>query len=196
MSEKKVRSYTRSLLKYHGGIRSLQWKNYKSAATRFTQLVGDFPLHNKTILDVGCGLGDLIPFISSESLDFTYTGIDLMPPFIEEAKRRYPEHTFEIRDFFASPSGEFDVIFCSGVLNGRIDNPFAERTSKIATLFTHTREVLAFNMAGGRAPQNKATGPVYYSNSLEILEFCLTLTPKVILKQHYHPKDFTIIMFR
>lgn len=145
---------------------------------------------------MGCGFGDLIPFIARESLDFTYTGVDLLPQFTEEAKRRYPEHTFKTSDFFAKPFGKFDVVFCSGALNGQSANPIAERTEKIATLFAHTREVLAFNMAGSAAPHNTETGAVYYADSAEILRFCLTLTPKVILKQHYHPKDFTIIMFR
>jgi len=196
MSEKKIRSYTKSFEKHQGGIRALQWKEYRAAATRFVQLVGDFPLEKKSILDVGCGFGDLIPFIAHESLDFTYTGVDLLPQFTEEAARRYPEHTFKTGDFFAKPFGKYDVVFCSGALNGRSENPVAERTEKIATLFAHTRKVLAFNMAGGASPHNAETGAVYYADSAEILRFCLTLTPKVILKQHYHPKDFTIIMFR
>ncbi len=196
MSEKKINSYTKSFDKHDGGIRSLQWAGYKAAATRFTQLTGDFPLHQKAILDVGCGFGDLIPFISKEALDFTYTGIDLIAQFTDEATKRYPEHTFQTGDFFAAPEGMFDVVFCSGALNGRGDDPLGERTEKIATLFTHTREVLAFNMAGGASPHNKETGPVFYADSAEILSFCLTLTPKVIFKQHYHPKDFTIIMFK
>jgi len=196
MSEGKIKSYSKSLKKHKGGIKSLQWFNYISAATRFKQLVGDVELEHKTILDVGCGFGDLIPFIASKTLNFKYTGVDLLRKFTDEAGKRYPEFTFLTQDYFAKPFGKFDVIFCSGALNGKSKDPVDDRKQKIKELFKHTKEVFVFNMAGGANVEKGNTSRVYYADSVEILSYCLTLTPKVIFKQHYHKKDFTIVMFK
>lgn len=69
------------------------------------------------------------------------------------------------------------------------------RKEKISRLFDSAREVLAFNMAGGTDVMNESK-KIYYTNSQEILNYCMSITPKVIFKQHYHTKDFTIIMFK
>ena len=65
----------------------------------------------------------------------------------------------------------------------------------ITRLFQLTDEVVAFNMAGGlnQIPYNKN---IAYAKTQDIFEFCLTLTPKVTLKNNYHHKDFTIVMLK
>lgn len=195
MGNKKADSYKKSYEKYKGGIQSLQWLSYASAAKRFKQLVGDFSLDGKTILDVGCGFGDLIPFISNHAQTFTYTGVDLVDEFVQESRKRYPEHSFEVLDFFSNPvTVRYDVVFCCGALNSAMDSVDI-RKEKISRLFDSAREVLAFNMAGGIDVVNESK-KIYYANSQEILNYCMSITPKVIFKQHYHTKDFTIIMFK
>ena len=64
-------------------------------------------------------------------------------------------------------------------------------------MFGYTYEVVAFNMSGSHPqPENKKGFRVYYADSLGILKFCLTLTKKAILRQQYHRRDFTIVMFK
>lgn len=195
IDNKKTKSYRDSFKKHEGGIKSLQWASYKSAANRFKQLVGDFNLEGKTILDVGCGFGDLVPFISNYANNFTYTGVDLLDDFIHEAQKRYPEHSFRELDYFSNPLDEdYDVVFCSGALNSAKDN-VKIRKEKIQILFSKTKYALAFNMAGGHGVFNK-NKKIYYADSAEILNYCTSLTSKVVFKQHYHKRDFTIIMFK
>ena len=195
-SSKKIQSYRKEFQKHDGGIKSLQWASYKSAANRFQQLVSEFELAGKDVLDVGCGFGDLIPFLSYKTSNFNYTGIDLLSEFTTEAQKRYPEHRFQTLDYFAnSPKEKYDVVFCCGALNGQGENPLKERKRKILILFNQAKEVLVFNMAGGTGIFNDSKR-IYYADSRKILDYCLTLTPKVILKQHYHSKDFTIFMFK
>jgi trans-aconitate methyltransferase len=49
--------------------------------------VGD--LSGCTLLDIGCGYGDLKRYLNQIYSNFTYIGIDQMPEFISEAKNRY-----------------------------------------------------------------------------------------------------------
>lgn len=74
---------------------------------------------------------------------------------------------------------------------------FEYRKKAIKKMFSLTTHVLAFNMLGGHpVPENDPTSNIYYSDSLEILEYCLTLTRRVILRHHYNPKDFTIFLYK
>jgi SAM-dependent methyltransferase len=63
------------------------------------------------LLDVGCGHGHLCPRLGHEK----YTGIDLFPENISEAKRLHPAGKFEVGDLFEL-KGQWDVVFCSRVL--------------------------------------------------------------------------------
>ena len=57
--------------------------------------------------------------------------------------------------------------------------------------------VFAFNMLGGHpAITNESESNIWYTDSLDILKYCMTLTRRVILRHHYHPHDFTIFMYK
>jgi len=196
--KEKVESYTNSWKKHGSGIQSLQWNSYLSAAKRYRNLVEDIDFSGKTVLDVGCGFGDIIPFIAAKTDSFTYTGIDLMPQFIEEAKNRYPDREFKfiVGDYFTQPLDEkFDIVLCSGALNGNMSDPITFRKDAITTMLTHSKETCAFNMAGGKNIKNDTDSNVYYADPEEILAFSKTLASKVILRDKYHPQDFTLVLF-
>ncbi len=194
----KTEEYLEKFRKNKGGIKSLKWNFYSSAALRYVNLLRDIDFHNKSILDVGCGFGDIIPYLfSMHSHFFSYTGIDMVPVFIKEAKRRYPEFKFLNGDYFLKPLEEkFDIIICCGALNSNFRNAIDYRKKAIKTMFEKCNIALAFNMAGGINISNQKSSKVYYANSIEILNFCINLSPKIIFKQHYHKKDFTIILFK
>jgi len=62
---------------------------------------------NETVLDAGCGIGRLAEWF------IYYTGVDFVPEFIEEAKRRYPHKTFHCMDVqkpIPFKDKEFDVV--------------------------------------------------------------------------------------
>ncbi len=52
------------------------------------------PLEGKSVLDVGCGYGDLIPYLPP----CDYYGIDIDELVLEEARRRWPDHEFAVTD--------------------------------------------------------------------------------------------------
>jgi len=194
----KATEYQKNFKKYGVSPKSLKWVSKKAAEQRYEQIVADIDFEGKSMLDVGCGFGDIIPYISARTEKFEYLGIDITPEFIREAKRLYPKHKFIVGDYFDKPLKEsFEVVICSGVLNANVDDNLGFRKRAIKIMFEHTREVLVFNMAG-RYPQPK-TSPksnVWFADPLEILKYCLSLTKKVILRLHYHSRDFTIVMFR
>ncbi len=187
--------YDKSLERFGPGPKALLWWDYRSMAIRFRELVSDAPIFGKSIMDAGCGLGDLLPFLYAKSPDFRYLGVDKKTEFIEIARQRYDGHEFKVDDPFHKKIGMFDVVLSSGVMNGNVDNWLAKRKKMIANLFDQTGEVLAFNMAGGFKPPPDDS-LIAYANPQEIFDFCKSLTPRVVLKTEYLQKDFTIVMFK
>lgn len=188
-------NYEQSLTHYGPGPKALLWWDYRSMAIRFRELVKDIPVEGKSILDAGCGMGDVLPFLFAKSDNFNYLGIDKTNGFIDIAKKRYEGQRFQVGDPFKHPIGMFDVVISSGVMNGNIKNWQAKRKKMITSLFDQTGEVLAFNMAGGLKPI-KDDSLIAYADAQEIFEFCKTLSKRVILRTHYLEKDFTIVLFK
>lgn len=187
--------YRKSLELYGESPKALLWWDYRSMAIRFRELVRDVPVEGKSILDAGCGMGDLLPFLYAKSANFKYLGIDKNPGFIEIAKKRYEGHDFKLGDPFGRRIGLFDVVLSSGVMNGNVKNWLAKRKKMIANLFEQTDEALAFNMAGGLKPL-PSDSLIAYADAQKIFDYCKTLSSRAILKTDYLAKDFTIVMFK
>lgn len=187
--------YDEAFEKYGAGPKALLWWDYRSMALRFRALVKEVPVEGKSILDAGCGLGDLLPYLYAKAPNFRYLGVDRSEKFIEVAKTRYEGHQFQVGDPFRHPIGMFDVVLSSGVMNGNTDDWLVKRMKMIKSLWRQTGEVLAFNMAGGLKPI-RHDSLIAYADAQEIFDFCKTLSQRVILKTNYLEKDFTIVMFK
>jgi ubiquinone/menaquinone biosynthesis C-methylase UbiE len=72
-----------------GTVESLGWRNINSQQARYKALTKVGDLSGASMLDVGCGYGDLKAYLDQHYTDFDYIGIDLQPEFINQAKARY-----------------------------------------------------------------------------------------------------------
>jgi SAM-dependent methyltransferase len=187
--------YKKSLAEHGESPKALLWANYRIAAVRYKELVIDTPVEGRSILDAGCGMGDLLPFLYAKSINFRYLGVDIHKGFIEIAKKRYEGHEFKVADPFSKKIGRYDVVISSGVMNGNVSGWLEKRKNAIARLFELANETLAFNMSGGL--NNTPDTPLNaFVNLEEIQAFCANLTPRLIVRNHYSSKGFTIVMFK
>jgi SAM-dependent methyltransferase len=188
--------YQHGLKKYGESPQAMHWSDYSAQALRFKPLVSSLDLEGKSILDAGCGFGDLLPFLYTRADNFDYLGVDSNKDFIKVAKKRYLGHRFQVGDPFAKKGrAQFDVVLTSGTLNQNVSDWMAQRQKMITNLFSLTNQVLAFNMAGGFHPIPSAS-VIAYADANEILQFCLSLTTKVTIRADYLNTDFTVIMSR
>jgi SAM-dependent methyltransferase len=191
-----LRGYSKSFSVHGASPKAMLWHDYRAAARRYRQLLVDLDLDGKSILDVGCGMGDLLPYIYVRTENFNYLGVDKYSQFIEIAKERYAGHEFRTVDpFIHDIGGTFDVVVLCGALNTNEPNWMENRQRKIRRLFEFANEAVVFNMAGSSVdlPAGKT---VAYAKIQDIVEFCYTLTPKIGLRSQYHPKDFTVTLFK
>lgn len=198
---KSLNIYRQKFKEFGVSPEALQWKSKGAAHQRFRQFWAEIDFDDKNVLDVGCGFGEMGNFLTKRYKNVKYKGVDIMPEFIENGKKIYPSLDLEVEDFFGQPKPEtYDTVICSGALNsnfGTAKENLEFRKKAIKTMFDHTTNVVAFNMLGGHpASQNKEDSNIWYSDSLEILEYCMSLTRRVILRHQYHPGDFTIFMYK
>lgn len=80
------------------------------------------PKKNDRILDIGCGTGDILRFLS----DVKYVGFDMHQRYIDSAKRNFGNRgTFlckKVSKDLAAELSEFDIVLAYGVLHHLSDN--------------------------------------------------------------------------
>lgn len=193
-----LKHYQKNFQKYGVDAKALSWAGRGAAHQRFRAIWKEIDFNNKSVLDVGCGFGEMAKFLRKRYVGVKYKGVDIVPEFVKEAKKRYPFYEFQQRDYFNDPMEEkFDVVMASGTLNSNLGPANVEfRKKAIRIMFEHTRSVCVFNMLGAHPqPETPKGSNVWYADSLEILDYCMSLTRRVVLRANYHPRDFTIFMY-
>lgn len=193
-----LKHYQKNFEKHGVGPQALSWGSRGAAHQRFRQMWAEIDFNDKSILDVGCGFGEMAKFLHKRYKNVEYMGIDIVPEFIARAKEDHPYYDFEVKDFFSAPGEDkYDVVMASGTLNSQLGKENMEfRKMAIKTMFAHAKRVCVFNMLGAHPqPMTPENSNVWYADSLEILDYCMSLTRRVILRANYHPKDFTIFMY-
>lgn len=94
--------------------RQLGWASAETQAVHLSTLFGMLgPLDGRSVLDVGCGHGDAVPFCGEN-----YVGIDSQADAVAVARRRHPGRLFLSRDALspAVPLPAADVVVLCGTL--------------------------------------------------------------------------------
>jgi len=192
----KKTNYASRYKKFGVHPKTLGWHSKRAAYQRYEEIVAELIFARKSVLDVGCGFGDIIPFIRKKTENFEYTGVDIVPEFIKEARKLYPKYRFLVRDYFRKPiEKKYDILIANGSLNSNVQRNLQFRKEAIKTMFGHAKEALFFNMVG-KYPQPKTTkrNNIWVADPLEILKFCLTLNPMITFINHPGRREFSIIL--
>lgn len=110
----------RIFAKYYDQI-YLKRKDYQKEAKTVKEIIKQFEKRpSRTLLDVGCGTGEHLKYLSS---DFQCRGIDLNTDMIEIAKKKVPNAKFKVANMVNFKLEEkFDVITCLFSSIGYVQN--------------------------------------------------------------------------
>lgn len=163
---------------------------------RFEKLTQISNLQGRRVLDVGCGIGDLYPFLLAKFGDVDYTGIDIVPEVIAFAAQKYPQARFWCRDILHDEVKEnFDYVLMSGVFNKAIPNCTAFLKEMVAAAFQYCTMGLAFNFTSFIV--NYTDAEMAYHDPMGVFDFCLhEISPKISLHHHYERHDVAIFLYR
>jgi len=172
----------------------LGWKDIESQQIRFKALAGIANLGGCSILDAGCGYGDLLPYLSALYDDITYIGIEQIPELLKTAAAKHrasPTTTFVYGNFIKYMLPAVDYVFASGSLNYQAtDADFIFKA--IDKLYAACNYGFAFNLLSYIVPN----GLLVAYNSNEIISYCRSKCAEVKLVNNYDPGDFTVYMYR
>jgi SAM-dependent methyltransferase len=199
-----------SLFEHYGpGHNAVQWSSLDAQQRRFSVLA-DFVHPYEHVLDVGCGLGDMLPYLRNHH-DFTgaYTGLDQVPKFISHARQRFSHdaladfRTADVSGLEALP--RCDCVVLSGLFNNQltadVDN-IAWLKATVQLAFRSATRAVAFNALSTWVKREQSG--LFYVEPDALARWCAEhLTRRLVLRHDYNapsnlgvPVDFTICLLK
>ena len=180
----------------NGTVKALGWKSAASQVRRFKVLAGVDDLSGCTVLDLGCGYGDLKPFLDQRFTDVAYIGVDQMHEFVREAAKRHGRcrnTRFFLGDFTTMALPRVDYVLASGAFGYRSKDPgFPDNV--IRRIYLAAEKGVAFNMLDAEFFPSHAL--LKGHNREKVVSFCRELTLNCKLITGYLKDDFTIFLYK
>lgn len=183
-----MRFYNEQLKKYGATAQGCGWGSEESQQKRFDVLLEEISFYGSvvdTVLDVGCGCGDMFEHINAED----YTGIDINPNMIEAAKTKYPEGRFLLYEDYDIREKQ-DWVLASGIF---AFSNYKELYQQAYWMFKVAKMGVAFNCLSAWGPVNPGE---FTPDPTIVLKDLRIVTPKLKLRMDYLPNDFTIVMHK
>lgn len=193
MTAETIKHYE-ELLKQHGpGARAVQHSDREQQTKRFEILFEMAPdMHS--VLDVGCGLGDMAKFMEKRFDRLSYIGVDFVRPFIDHANSlQYRDNVrFVQMDIRTEPlPGGQDYALLSGVFNNVMPDNESFMLQTLKKMFDASARGIAFNCLSTWVDYQ--ADDLYYTDPEKVFAFCKSeLSPKVVLRHDYQLKKNTI----
>lgn len=171
--------------------------------TRFRELVKIIPDRTvpSTLLDVGCGTGDLWDFLLGNGYSAVdYTGIDALDEMVDSGKRKYPGIKLNEKEFLSdSFSDEFDILISSGAMNLRMFRTGKKQEEYIAgfinKLYRLSTMGCAFNLLCISEKRHFDNNPdIYYADRNAVYALCRNICKNVELVYRSELFGFTVYM--
>jgi len=188
--EDKLKKYTQ-----HHEISGYGSKESQTIRFKVVTEIGD--LRNKSICDVGCGIGKLVDYLEQRKFKMKYTGYDISEKIIEKARELHPNYHFEVRNILEDmPSQRFDYVFSIG-LNFKIRDNVEFMKNLIAKMVKMAKIGVAVSVLSCHVdPEYINVNDFYYDPKL-FLDWCLReVSRRCILRHDYLPHDFTLYIYK
>lgn len=191
--------YRQLFLKYGDSPMAVQWSNLESQNIRFQILSEIANLNHCSILDLGCGTGQLATYLKKNNIHVQYTGVDIVDEFLECAAKKHPEHDFCKLD--KALICRYDYVLISGVFNNEMSDNRSFYMGMIEKLFPIVNKGLAFNMLSYYVDYYDKG--LFYEKPETVFEFIKQkITPYVVIRNDYQikegiiPFEFTVYAYK
>lgn len=190
--------YNESIRKNTFDFHKVGWNSRESQEMRFEKLIERFELDGKSILDFGCGTGDLYAWLRIRVKELRYSGVDVNNKMIQIAKDKHlwgffkcilKEELHEIKNKY------YDYILASGVFSFKIKNYEKIYKDKIKELFECCNIGMSFNMLKSGIHVDDDIYATWNVN--EVREFAIGLSDRVDVIENYGDfSDFTVVIHK
>lgn len=159
----------------------------------------DMALKNPSIsiLDVGCGFGDLYEYLKLNGWNGDYCGIDVVPEFIDLSKSKFPSLKFyELNIMSKDISFEkYDLVVASGTFNEKLNNDDHEKyiETAICNMYSLANIAVCVDFMTTYVDYQHPLG--FHMDPLKAFSFGKKLSKRVMLRHDYMPYEFALFIY-
>ncbi len=154
-----------------------------------------------SVLDIGCGFGDLLSFLRVRGWRGRYVGIDLVPELIEEAVVRHggDENARFMCDDEEnlSLSEPCDLVVAIGIFNHKLKQGNLDYIRLMLTrMLNLSRHIVVCDFLSSSSDCERRKDNLYYADPKDIFSMAARHSRRVILHHGYMPFEFQIKIWR
>lgn len=164
---------------------------------QFYSMSRTISMNGKSVLDVGCGQGDLLTFMDRNKIvPSKYVGIDICQDMLDIAKQKHPQGNFQKQHILEMPDDDkYDIVVACAVLNmliGTVAEQHGYVKSCLKKMFDLSKHITGVTFLTTAGVSNVSPGLHQYDPG-KVFDYCLTLTTTACL-DHTLNSMFAIIM--
>ena len=147
-----------------------------------------------SVLDVGCGFGDLYAYLVERNWAGSYLGVDITPELISEARRLYENEgaRFLCQDIRTEPPDtQYDLAISIGVFNHRLESgnlSFFE--SMLEIMWQSSKKVVVVDFLSDAAEIRR--DELFYADPRVIYEIASKFSRRIVIDHGYMPFEFQV----
>ena len=185
--------YNDRLIKFGVSHETVGWGSKHDQFLRFEMLLRDLSPKGKVILDVGCGLGDMVTHLDKVTCgDFEYIGIDIAQSLVLKAREIHnrPNCKFIVGDLMNSEIESVDISVLSGTLTYKTDGIEAYAKQIMQKMHEISKEAACLNFMNKYSDFELEKNQHYHPE--EVISWSYSFTRNVNLFGDYPLYEFTV----
>jgi len=194
--------YTARLREKGEGAEGMDWRDRASQHLRLDRLLTHLdPRPGDSLLDVGCGSGELLAFCRARGFKPEYFGIDVSEEMVAACNRRFGAGSAATTTLaeLTRKHRRFDLVVASGTFNVRQSTPEEEWRRffhrSVTEMFALARRGAAFNVMSSRVDYRH--DHLYYAQVEEMAKLADACGTRDFVVDHGYPLfEMTVTLLR
>lgn len=193
-----IEQYRRSFAAHGDTAAGVQWPRGRQSL-RFEALTRHFRSDGFSVLDYGCGLAHLKPYLDQRFKHYEYCGVDLVPEFVAAVAQKYPAAKVHLVRSHHNVVDPVDHVVISGTFNiieGGSRTAYLNKVQDaLLHLFSLARVSLAVNFMTDRVDFTQPNA--LHVNSEAMMNFMSKrMSPRLLVDASYMPYEFTLVVMK
>lgn len=193
---KKSKEIYNSASQEHGhSSKAVLWADPQTQYIRFNEIIKYISLdENSSVLDIGCGNGELYKFLNFSGFKGSYTGFDINDSLLNQAKQRYKNIDVQNVDILNHTiDKKYDYVIVSGMFSSNYGQDMLWMYDMIKAMYNLTDKKVIINTISSYV--NFQDEDIFYTDPTKLLDFTIkNLSPHVIIEHGAIPYNFTIVI--
>lgn len=171
--------------RYSDTARLAGWSGSVSQRQRFLALLRVSQFAGGSVVDYGCGPGDLLSYLNARKINCNYLGLDMRSDMIDMATQYHGAH-FERIEYDKVDFAPVDYVFANGIFQFVDDDKPTYVLELLSKMFMQCKRCLAVTFLSSRRPaEYRRDGELYYSPA-EVAEIASSISGYWRLDHSYH----------